>query len=74
MNGLSRKNFEELPEFIKKRITEINNHKNNKLEHPLTEPVDIWSLEAERLFPDSPELQKDFNEVKLKELRKKNDH
>jgi hypothetical protein len=63
--------FENLPKFIQIRLNKLKEYQGKPLEHPLTEPIDIWSLDAKRLFPDSPSLQKDFNEIKKQELSKR---
>lgn len=57
----------EIPDFILKRIEEINKYKNNELPEPNVELTDIWSMDPKRLFPDSTELQRYFIDVREKQ-------
>lgn len=58
--------MEKIPDFIQKRIDEINKYKNKELPEPEIKVDDIWSVDPKRLFPDSPTLQQYFIEVRDK--------
>jgi hypothetical protein len=62
---------EKIPDFIKKRINDIKKQQGKDPSQSLMDKVDIWSLEPERVFPDSPELQKEFINAKNLELSKR---
>ena len=58
--------MKEIPDFIQKRIDEFNQYRHGEREEPKIEMKDIWSMDPERLFPDSPTLQQYFIEVRDK--------
>lgn len=60
---------DDLPDFLKDKIERMELLKNKKNESSTLEFDSIWDIEAKDVFPNSPELQIEFD--KQKKLRKK---
>lgn len=65
------KNEKELSEFVKQEINSLMPYENEEVNFPLGDySFNFWNLSAESVFPNSSELQKTFNKMKKKKLRR----
>jgi len=64
-------NSKELSNFVKQQLEELKPYEDSPIKFPLGDySFDFWALDAESVFPNSPDLQKTFNRLKKKKTKK----
>ncbi|NGY88609.1 hypothetical protein F6Y05_37065 [Bacillus megaterium] len=64
-------NSKELSDFVKQQLEELKPYEDSPIKFPLGDySFDFWALDAESVFPNSPDLQKTFNRLKKKKPKR----
>lgn len=68
-------NSKELSEFVKQQLEELKPYEDSQISLPLGDhSFNFWALDAESVFPNSPDLQKTFNKLKKKKRNSKKNY